>query len=74
MKGNFVIQKTARKFSGVAHDQVHEQLNAVVKGDGGIVGITENDDHTDTSPIRTEAIEGKVYKVFKLLNWSIFSQ
>jgi hypothetical protein len=44
MKGNFVTQKTARKFSGMAHDQVHEQLNAVVKGDSGIVGITENDE------------------------------
>ena len=28
----------------MAHDQIHEQLNAVVKGYGGIVGITENDD------------------------------
>ena len=44
MKGNFVTQKSARKFSGMAHDQVHEQLNAVVKGDGEIVGIAENDD------------------------------
>ena len=28
----------------MAHDQVHEQLNAMVKGDGGVIGITENDD------------------------------
>ena len=27
----------------MAHDQVHEQLNAMVKGDGGVIGITEND-------------------------------
>ena len=28
----------------MAHDQVHKQLNPVVKGDSGIVGITENND------------------------------
>ena len=27
----------------MAHDHVHEQLNAVLKGDGGIIGITENE-------------------------------
>lgn len=27
----------------MTHDHVHEQLNAVLKGDGGIIGITEND-------------------------------
>jgi len=27
----------------MAHDQIHEQLNALVKGDGGIIGITENE-------------------------------
>ena len=43
LKGNFVTQKSKHKFSALAHDQVHEQLNAVVKGDGGIIGITEND-------------------------------
>ena len=29
-------------FSGNAIDQVHEQNNASVKGDGGAVGLTEN--------------------------------
>ena len=38
-----VTQKTRRKFSFLAHDQVHEQLNEIVKGDGGIIGITENE-------------------------------
>ena len=28
----------------MAHDQVHEQLNAMVKGDGGVIRITENDE------------------------------
>ena len=42
-KGHFVTQKGSHKFSMLAHDQVHEQLNAVVKGEGGIIGITENE-------------------------------
>ena len=42
-KGNFVTQKTNKKFSGMAHDHVHEQLNAIVKGDGGAIGLTENE-------------------------------
>lgn len=41
-KGAFVTQKSTRKFSAMAHDQVHEQLNAILKGDGGFIGITEN--------------------------------
>ncbi|MES9884486.1 MAG: hypothetical protein ABW185_26880, partial [Sedimenticola sp.] len=28
----------------MAHDQIHEQQNAVIKGDGGFVGITESPD------------------------------
>ena len=43
LKGNFVTQKTNHKFSLMPHDQIHEQLNAVVKGDGGVIGLTEND-------------------------------
>ena len=43
MRGHFVTTKTKRKFSAMAHDQIHEQQNAVLKGDGGIIGITENE-------------------------------
>ena len=43
VKGHFVTQKGSHKFSMIAHDQVHEQLNAAVKGEGGIIGITENE-------------------------------
>ena len=43
VNGHFVTQKTNNLFSMMAHDHVHEQLNAVVKGDGGIIGITENE-------------------------------
>ncbi len=41
--GSFVTQKTCHKFSALAHDHVHEQLNAMVKGEGGAVGLTENE-------------------------------
>ena len=41
LKGNYVTQKTIHKFSVLAHDQVHEQLNAMVKGDGGVIGVTD---------------------------------
>ena len=43
LKGHFVTQKTSHKFSMMAHDQIHEQLNAIVKGDGGVIGVTENE-------------------------------
>ena len=43
LRGNFVTQKTSNNFSAQVHDQVHEQLNAVVKGDGGAIGLTENE-------------------------------
>ena len=41
--GNFTVSKSRRKFSSIAVDHAHEQLNAVVKGEGGAVGLTEND-------------------------------
>ena len=43
LKGNFATQKTSHKFSMMAHVQIHEQLNVIVKGDGGTIGITENE-------------------------------
>ena len=41
-KGAFVVHKTQRVFSAIALDQAHEQVNALVKGDGVAVGLTEN--------------------------------
>ena len=41
-EGLFVVHKTGNKFSGLALDQAHEQNNALVKSDGGTVGLTEN--------------------------------
>ena len=41
--GHFVVKKSERAFSHIALDQNHEQQNAILKGDGGIVGITEDE-------------------------------
>ena len=40
--GNFVTCQTGRNFSSIPYDQAHEQKNKVVKGSGGVIGITEN--------------------------------
>ena len=41
-KGRFVTHRTPRSLTGMVLDQAHEQLNALVKGEGGAVGLTEN--------------------------------
>ena len=41
-KGPFVGQKSKKAFSMLALDQMHEQLIATLKADGGIIGVTEN--------------------------------
>ena len=51
--GKFVIHKTDRHFSGMAFDQAHQQANAVIKGDGGAIGITE-----DPSALRRWMVAG----------------
>ena len=40
-KGNFVVQKSTHVFSTMAMDQAHEQMNDLIKGDGGVIGTTE---------------------------------
>jgi len=37
------MNKSGRVFSALPIDQTHEQLNAVVKHDGGVIGLTDND-------------------------------
>ena len=39
----FTVQKTNKKFSKIALDQNHEQLNIDIKGVGGAIALTEND-------------------------------
>jgi len=40
--GKFVVHKTTRPFSAIGIDHAHEQANALVKGDGGAIGLTED--------------------------------
>ena len=42
MMGHFTVRKTDHSFSNIAIDQAHEQNNAVVKNDGGAIGLTES--------------------------------
>ena len=42
MDGNCATQKTSHKCS-LQYGQVHEQLSVMIKDDGSILGITEND-------------------------------
>ena len=51
--GNFIIHKSDREFSSLAIDQAHEQANAVIKGDGGVIGVTE-----DASALRRWMVAG----------------
>ena len=51
--GIFVVHKSNRDFSGMAIDQAHEQANAVIKGDGGAIEITE-----DPSALRRWMVAG----------------
>ena len=59
--GRFVVHKTNRELSGIAIDQAHEQANAIVKGDGGAIGVTE-----DPSALRRWMVSGP--EVSQLVN------
>ena len=43
-RGSFVVHKTQKPFPSIALDHAHEQVNAVVKGEGGAVGLTDSPD------------------------------
>ena len=51
--GRFVVFKSSRDFSAMAIDQAHEQANAIIKGEGGAIGVTE-----DPSALRRWMIAG----------------
>ena len=38
----YIVFKSERPFSAMANDQAHEHANAVIKSDGGAIGITED--------------------------------
>ena len=42
LKDKFVVKKLRHTFSANTVDQVHEQNNASVKGDGAAIGLTKN--------------------------------
>lgn len=42
LNGGFKVQKTAKVSSAIAIDHAHEKNNAMAKGDGEAVGLTEN--------------------------------
>ena len=42
MKGNYVVQKSRRKFSQMAKDQGHEQSNKILQTKGGAAGLYES--------------------------------
>ena len=44
MKGNFVVQKSRRKFSLMVKDQAHEKSNKILQTKGGAAGLYENND------------------------------
>ena len=39
---HWVLSKTCNKFSAIPFDQAPEQENKIVKGCGGVIGLTEN--------------------------------
>ena len=47
------MHKSRRQFSAMAIDQAHEWANAVIKADGGAIGVTE-----DPSALRRWMIAG----------------
>ena len=51
--GKSVVHKSNREFSALVIDQAHEQANAVIKGDDGAIGVTE-----DPSALRRWMIAG----------------
>ena len=40
--GNFTVRKTKNVFSSIPIDQAHEPNNALIKGDGGSIGLTDS--------------------------------
>ena len=40
--GNFIVQRSTHKFCRLTLDHSHEQSNKCIKGEGVIVGLTEN--------------------------------
>ena len=44
MSGKFSFDKTTRRFSRIAPDQLHEQNNALIKGMSGVTDVLNRED------------------------------
>ena len=51
--GKFVVYKSSRTFSAIVIDQAHEHANAVIKGEGVAIDVTE-----DPSALRRWMVAG----------------
>ena len=40
--GKFVVHRSPNHFSSIAIDQSHEQMNKIIKGSGGVIGLTQD--------------------------------
>ena len=59
--GMFTLRFTGRRFSRMPIDEGHEHNNAMIKGDGGAVGLTEN-----PSALQRWMVSGE-YKSFQVI-------
>ena len=62
MKGNFVVSRRKKSFSSMGIDQRHEQLNKNLKGDGGMIGLTEDEEKLRRWMICTPETARAVYE------------
>ena len=60
INGNFVVSRTQNPFSVMGIDKRHDQLNKDVKGDGGAVGLTEDEEKICRWMVCTPEIVGSV--------------
>ena len=43
-KGHFTVKKSNFAFSTIGEDHAHEKTNKIIKGDGGVIGIFDNEE------------------------------
>ena len=68
MKGNFVVSRRKKSFSSMGIDQRHEQLNKNLKGDGGMIGLTEDEEKLRRWMICTPETARAVYEFKSIIS------
>ena len=63
-RGNFVVHKFERKFSGLPIDQAHEKNNAVIKGDGEAISLTEDESALRKSKVAEPEVSRQITKLY----------